>query len=286
MIKKAVSLYLLGYVLFCFVGYMSYDADDKQSFKGWVHFSDRDFTSGSWSMSSNNYSSEKFAVANSDIRQSSFQSQKFEKIASMGASTVTFEESVDSLKSLIKEYNSIVQFEENSGLVGERNIKLTIGVDPARFEEMVAQLKNVGKLMYFRSDVTDKTNEFRELQAKRKTLETHLVALQEFKSRDGEIDDLMGLQGKILGVQEQLQALGVSLGDFDSENEFCTIKMSMKELIKEEVKSDFWSRVEHSLVWALGKYSWLTLLAAAFAAIFWVLVKAVDLARTKQDKPE
>ena len=37
------------------------------------------------------------------------------------------------------------------------------------------------------------------------------------------------MENKILEVEESIQKLGVKLGEFDTENEFCTIKFSLSE---------------------------------------------------------
>ena len=39
----------------------------------------------------------------------------------------------------------------------------------------------------------------------------------------------MGLENRILEIEQQLQGLGVSLGNFDDENEFCTVHFSLLE---------------------------------------------------------
>jgi uncharacterized protein YfcZ (UPF0381/DUF406 family) len=75
----------------------------------------------------------------------------------------------------------------------------------------------------------DKTNEYRQLNAKKASLEKTLASLQELKSKTGVIDDFISLNYKILEIETQMQELGVELGNFDAENEFCTIKFSLYE---------------------------------------------------------
>ena len=52
----------------------------------------------------------------------------------------------------------------------------------------------------------------------------------ELKARDAELDDLIALESRILDLENQIQALGVSVGEFDSEFEFVTIKLTLSEV--------------------------------------------------------
>ena len=62
----------------------------------------------------------------------------------------------------------------------------------------------------------------------------------------------MGLENRILEIEQQLQGLGVSLGDFDDENEFCTVQFSLLE--GKEVKIGLMQRVKVALEWTVKMY--------------------------------
>ena len=98
----------------------------------------------------------------------------------------------------------------------------------------------------------DKTNEYKELNAKKQSLEKIRTSLIELKSKGGKIDEYMGLENRILEIEQQLQGLGVSLGDFDDENEFCTVQFSLLE--GKEVKIGTMQRVKVALEWTVKIY--------------------------------
>src|SRR5690606_29492623 len=75
----------------------------------------------------------------------------------------------------------------------------------------------------------DKTNEYRNLNAKKTSLEKIRNSLLELKKQSGKIDEFISLENRVLEIEEQLQDLGVKLGDYDEENEFCTIRFSLVE---------------------------------------------------------
>nr|GFD12335.1 hypothetical protein [Tanacetum cinerariifolium] len=96
----------------------------------------------------------------------------------------------------------------------------------------------------------DKTNEYRQLNAKKVSIEKTLASLNELKSKGGQISDFVSLNDKILEIEEKLQELGVELGNFDAENEFCTVKFSLYEGATEKSIS-FIHRLKVALEWTI-----------------------------------
>ena len=62
----------------------------------------------------------------------------------------------------------------------------------------------------------------------------------------------MGLENRILEIEQQLQGLGVSLGDFDDENEFCTVQFSLLE--GKELRIGVMQRIKVALEWTVKIY--------------------------------
>lgn len=155
--------------------------------------------------------------------------QKYEKVATMSAATKQFEEDEKELRKTVKAYDALIQYEQNQGMEGNRILFLTIGVDPVRFDSIILELRQIGKIQNIQVNKTDKTNEFLDLQAQLATLDKTRTSLIDLKSRSGTIRELVDLENRILEVERQIQDLGVSLGDFDAENEFCTVKFTLSE---------------------------------------------------------
>ena len=155
--------------------------------------------------------------------------QKYEKIATLSAATKQFDEDEEKLRKTVKDYDALIQYEQNQGMEGNRSLFLTIGVDPEKFDSIILDLRKIGKIQNIQVNKTDKTNEFLDLQAQLATLEKTRQSLIDLKSRSGTIREMVDLENRILEVEEQIQNLGVSLGDFDAENEFCTVKFTLSE---------------------------------------------------------
>jgi hypothetical protein len=206
-----------------------------------------------------NYASEKRKMKDTVQTNISLIEQKYEKVGVIGSKSNDFEKDEVETRALIKKSSSIIQYEVNSGLDGRRNLLLGIGVQPDKFDEMVLELKKIGKIESIQINKSDKTSEFSDLNAKKNSLFKARESLVNLKNRasSGKIEELINLEDKILQVEESIQKLGVELGQFNLENEFCTIKFS---LIEVGIKSSnsFISKLLHnlktSLEWTIKYY--------------------------------
>ncbi len=97
-------------------------------------------------------------------------------------------------------------------------------------------------------------------------------SLFDIKRQSGAIEEYVNLQNRILEIEQELQDLGVSLGDFDEENEFCTVRFSLVESF--EVKVSMLHRIKVAFEWAIKNYLMLICIVgvAAFFAFFLLLI--------------
>ena len=174
-----------------------------------------------------NYASIKYKTSNQPNKGNI--DQKYEKIAQIRTKSSEFEHSESMVRTNIKSLNGLIQFEDKTGNEGNRRLSLTIGVPPENFEQLYLNLIKIGNVQERQITKKDKTNEYNELKAKKNSLEKIRQSLIDLKSKNGKINEYMLLENRILEIEQQLQELGVSLGDFDSENEFCTVKFTLSE---------------------------------------------------------
>jgi len=155
--------------------------------------------------------------------------QKYEKVADIATISTRFDYEENLIREEIKNHKGLIQFENKSGNKGHRKLNLIIGVPPENFDSIYHNLTKIGDIISKQITKTDKTNEYRELNAKKASLEKIRNSLIILKSKGGKIDEYMQLENRILEIEQQLQGLGVSLGNFDDENEFCTVKIIIFE---------------------------------------------------------
>ena len=200
-----------------------------------------------------NYASKKYSLRDGGSGNSGVQvDQKYEKIADINTQSSQFEQEENKARKLVEQEKAIIQFEQKSGNKGNRKLNLQIGVPPENFDSLYNNLIKIGSVQAKQITKNDKTNEYKQLNARKTSLEKIRNSLIELKDKGGKINEYMQLENRVLEIEQELQTLGVSLGDFDDENEFCTIKFSMSE--GKEVKIGLMQRVKVALEWTVKVY--------------------------------
>lgn len=199
--------------------------------------------------------------------------QKYEKVGSLSAESDKFEQAEARARDIVKEHNALIQEEAVISNNDLRHLNLTIGVPPDSFDAVVAALKNVGKTGHYEVTKTDKTNDFLELKAKRTTLEKARDSLIGLKAQGGKIEELVELEQQVLKLEDQIQGLGVQLGQFDKVNEFCTVRFSLAEKKVTDMSAPHFYYLIESLQWASTVYlAWLGIACVGLVAVLLLLI--------------
>lgn len=202
--------------------------------------------------------------------------QKYEKIADLRAQSTRFDDNETQIRAAIKKYDGVVQYENLNGLAPMRSLQLAVGVRPESFDSAVAVFRKIGIESYFNVSKTDKTDEFNNLRAQRASWEAVRASLLELKKRPGNINELVTLENRLLEVEQELQRLGVQMGEFSEENELCTIKLTLAEgPAASAARPGFFDRLSTAFEWAALWYaaltgvSLMTFLAALLAVVLY-----------------
>lgn len=216
-----------------------------------------------------NYASDGYEMDKGGLYEeqpSSSVDQKYEKIAEVQAESSEFDQDERRIRSVIKDNFGIIQYERKTGNDGQRRLQLQVGVPPENFDTLYGFLIGIGYTHSKEIIKNDKTNAYLELNARKASLEKTLASLIQFKEKNGQIDEFINLENRILEIQEKLQQLGVNLGDFDESNAFCTIQFSLAEVKKKaEATISFYHRVKVALEWTIRQY--LAFISIVFFAV-------------------
>ncbi|XDD51287.1 DUF4349 domain-containing protein [Leptospira sp. WS92.C1] len=194
--------------------------------------------------------------------------QKYEKIATIESQSADIEDDEKKIRDLVNTTGSIIQYENISGLkrMRDRVIKIAVGVPPEKFDDLVNEFKKIGKTLLLTIDKKDKTNEYKNLQAKKESILKIRNSLTGLKNKGGRIDEYISLENRILEIEEEIQKLGISLGEYDSENEFCTVLLTIYEN-QASGEIGLIHRIKVALEWTIKYY-----LLLAFSLLFVVLL--------------
>jgi hypothetical protein len=203
--------------------------------------------------------------------------QKYERVADVRARARAFDDEEAALRKLAAEHGGVIQLEHKLGLRGERVLNLAVGVPPEEFDAFVAAARLVGIPTYLTIDKQDRTNEWKQLEAKRAVLEATRTSLASLKARSGSIEEMVALEDRILAVHQEIQSLGISLGEFDAVNELCTVKITLAEEVTTRVAVGptipVFRRLRIAFEWAVPFY--LRLLGALLTAVLVALAGVV-----------
>jgi hypothetical protein len=223
-----------------------------------------------------NYASEKkLSRTDVGVQANIASSQKYEKTATVKTKSTQFDKDAVTIKNTTKDFEGVIQYEQNTGNKGTREIHLLIGINPEKFDNFYTVIQGIGKINSTEITKIDKTNEYRQLNAKKASLEKTLLSLNELRSRGGAINDYVSLHDKILEIETRLQELGVELGNFDAENEFCTIRFSLFEGAAKKGIS-FLSRLKTATEWTIQYYSILAISLVCISLSVFIILLIID----------
>jgi hypothetical protein len=206
-------------------------------------------------------------------------SQKYEKVATLTKLTDDYEADRNRIDSMVAAHAGIVQIESATGLVGQRMRFLGIGVPPDRFDAFIVAVTAVGKSAQVEIVKIDRTNEYLQLRAKRTTLEKAVTGIEAIKgATGGSVNERLNAQNKQTEIEQRLQELAVSMGEFDAQNELCTVKLTLRE-IRAAAPGAWSGRIADALVWTSIRYA---LLGAGFLCLVIGAWLAVPLVKTLQ----
>ena len=194
--------------------------------------------------------------------------QKYERIADVRASSTAFERDEAAMRAAANAHGGVVQLEQKRGLAGARRLHLAVGVPPDRFDAFVTAMREVGTITHLTVDKQDRTNDFKELAAKRAALDSTRAAMAALEARNGSVAEMIQLQDRLLELEREIQDLGVSLGDFDAVNELCTVKLTLTETKATVIAAPHipvWRRARIAFEWTVPRYLQLCLIALAGA---------------------
>jgi hypothetical protein len=288
-----IALWILAGFLILFFFRLLYGYTSKQSQRESQYISDffgdenvkRNFASSSYKynrksqakQSPKEYTLE--APAQDATVLSSDVTQKYEKTADLRTKSNKYDIHKKAVESHLKTTNGIVQFEQNSGQKGNREWHISVGVLPERFDSVYTFLSEIGNVRYAKIIKEDKTSEYKNLNAKKISLEKTRQSLVELKNMSGKVDEFVNLSNRILEIESELQGLGVQLGDFSEENEFCTIKFSLIEG-RAIVPISLLHRLKVAFEWTIAYYlGLLSIIIFSLVVGLLVLVVVVDKMR-------
>ncbi|OHD60454.1 MAG: hypothetical protein A2014_03560 [Spirochaetes bacterium GWF1_49_6] len=202
--------------------------------------------------------------------------QKYEMVGNISLRSSRFEKDETDIRGLIASNNAVIQNESRNGLPGNRILQLVIGVPPEHFDSIIKELQKFGTVKSLSINKYDKTGEYQDLNVQKQSLETMRDSLIALKKKPGTINELIELEKQILEIEKTIRGLGVSLGGFSKENEFCTVELTVSE--GSGALSYIFSVIVLSLEWTFWTYLAILGFGALALIVVFVVIKIMEKA--------
>lgn len=243
-------------------------------------------TSADFELARKNYATDGQAKLAPGSAQPLGDAQKYEQVASVGATTSDYDADRQRVDAAIAAHGGIVQYERANGLPGRRVLNLGIGVPPDKFDNFIAETRKIGTLASFSVVRNDKTTEYKELRAKRETLDKARAAIESLRGSGGSVDERLKVQASLTDMEQKIQDIDILLGDFAAQNELDTVKLSLNEV--GAARGVSWPRrLFVALEWTIEYYLALAAGLLLLATAFWLGALAASLIqRTMRNPPQ
>ena len=201
-----------------------------------------------------NYASLKMEYTGKQGGASQVVDQKYEKSATISASTSKYDDDEKNLNGIIEVNKCVIQMENKQGLSGNRRTEMVIGVKPDQFDDTVKRISSIGKILNKTETKLDKTAEYRQMLADRATLEKTKESYISLRQKGGSITELLTLEQKIIEIEGQIQKQSVDLGEYSDDNAFCTINFTISETATKSGVDNSIRVLWGALKWTIGCY--------------------------------
>lgn len=226
-----------------------------------------------------NYATTKMAMSapspGSSVQPDFSTNQKYEKTAIVRTTTSDFSKDELDVRKKIESYKAMIQYEKALGKKGDRELHLMIGVNPEKFDSFYHEIQGIGVIKSMSITKVDKTNEYRQLNAKKVSLEKTVESLEALKKNPSANTELLPIYDRQLELEDKLQNLGVDLGNFNTENEFCTVKLSLYEGATAQSIS-FIHRVKVALQWTIHYFAYTVIGFTVLSVFVFILLLIID----------
>ena len=205
------------------------------------------FTDDTLSRSKAVYESENFAYApapapqatqaawgydekSADKTGASLPEQKIIRIADIKAEVTNVSESAERVKEVAKRHDGQVQ--SSSVYAGSQNRysgTVTIRVPAERFDDALADIVAIGRVLSSSVTADDVTEEYVDLVAQRDSLSNQLAQYNRLLAKGQNVSEILDVQKEIERVQVQLDRIVGRMKYLDSRTSFSTITVSLSE---------------------------------------------------------
>ena len=164
--------------------------------------------------------------------------------------TLKFDESINKLESLVKQYNGYVQ---NSSLEkygsGKRYADLIVRVPADSFDKFIKDAKDGENVVSYSTNVNDITDDYYDVQSKIKSLKAEEEVVLSFYEKAETIEDLIAVENRLSDLRYELGNYEAKMKNYELLTSYSTITFRIEEVqVLTPVEDNFAEKVRKECI--------------------------------------
>jgi len=178
---------------------------------------------------------------------------KLIRTASMSISTQSFQESLDTLKTLCQEQGGWIESaSESTGAGGLRTAYLTLRIPAESLDAYLEGSVSAGRITRRSESVQDVTESYQDTAAQLATQQALMARLQALVTDAASLSDLLELESQIADTQYTIDRLQSSLNATDRQVDYSTVDVTLREESPAtdiiDTEKTLWERLQAAVV--------------------------------------
>lgn len=176
---------------------------------------------------------------------------------SLNIQTKDYEDSASKLRALVREYNGLIEseeeYEEGSYYTGSETKKLwalytTVRIPTDRYSDFMSGSAEIGNVVSRSSSAENISRRYNDVSAQIEALEKQQTRLLEMMDEAKTIEDMIAVEDRLSEVQYQLNSLKTNRESMDTDIAYSTISVALREVrVYAEVNESFLQRLGNRL---------------------------------------
>ncbi len=178
---------------------------------------------------------------NTDSAAEALKNRKIIKTGFIYMESLTFEETVKEIKTLMNMYGGYSSHSDISGGSSHRDeynsryASYVLKIPAENFEEIFEALQGIGNVLNANEGVEDVTSQFTDIEARLKTLTVQEERLLAIMEKSDVIEDVIELEFALEEVRYEIESYTSSLRNLSDRVRFSTIEVRLQEVFEETV---------------------------------------------------
>ncbi|EMT38686.1 anti-sigma factor, TIGR02949 family [Thermoanaerobacter thermohydrosulfuricus] len=162
-------------------------------------------------------------------------SRKITKNATVSLEVEDVNVCYDKVFKLVKEAEGFIESSDETVFTDNtKRINLVLKVREDKFESVISQIKEFGKVTALRIDSKDVTEQYYDLKARLKNLEIEEQKLQDIMNKASTVKEMLEVESEINRIRSEIESMKEQLKVWENLTSLGTINLSIKEISKVE----------------------------------------------------